>query len=235
MPTMVPPPPAIRAGTAYLRVRNAPLRFRSRSRSHICSDVSWTGAPCHVPAFRTTMSRRPHFSSVCRTARSTCPESVTSAGTASAPAPVAARSETARLSSGPARPEQATAAPPATSAWAVVRPRPRLGRVRSGVLAEPRLEASLHVVERNGLPVPQLAQQTSGARLGTVVEVLMRQHMPAGIDALDPVLPSFFVVQHPASLGSDEGERERRVARTPEGAEGARQRGAGERIREGTR
>src|SRR2546427_5269003 len=89
-------------------------------------------------------------------------------------------------------------------------------RVRNGVGAEPRLETKLHVVDQKGLPVPQLAQQTSGARLGDIVEVLMRQHVPAGIDALDSVLRSLFVGEHPASFGSDEGERERRVAGRPE-------------------
>ena len=86
--TIEPPPARSIARPAARQVRNAPVRFTSRTRCHPrSSGTSSAGADQKVAALLTSTSRRPKRSVAARTSRSTSSSSVTSAASAVAGTP----------------------------------------------------------------------------------------------------------------------------------------------------
>lgn len=123
-------------GSTSRHMRTAPITFSSQSSCHLASSTSAKGAAAEVPALFNRMSTRPQRCSAACASRSQSAATVTSAGTASTSAPVAARiSSAARCRCSARRAAIATMAPSAASFCALARPSPSLPPVMMATLS----------------------------------------------------------------------------------------------------
>src|SRR6185436_16869861 len=145
---IAPPPPCFTIWRAAAwPARNTPFRFTARTRSKSTSSMSRNSAAWTMPALATRMSRRPNFSTVAATARSTLAFLDTSHAVPAADLPTL---PAAAWTAPSLRSTSMTFAPSATKAWAQANPIPCAAPVTSATLSRSfmRLFADgLHRVE----------------------------------------------------------------------------------------
>src|SRR6185503_14686156 len=145
---IAPPPPCFTIWRAAAwPARNTPFRFTARTRSKSTSSMSRNSAAWTMPALATRMSRRPNFSTVAATARSTADFLETSHAVPAADLPTLAA---AAWTAPSLRSTSMTFAPSATKAWAQANPIPCAAPVTRATLSRSfmRLFADgLHRVE----------------------------------------------------------------------------------------